>query len=93
MVRAAPGIWSDTVEARHTIQIHEDGGAEEAQVEHGHQALPAREDLDVRVATAQELHDVRKRVRPHVSERGGLQERAGGRPAAKASETFASADL
>src|SRR4030095_13878945 len=73
---AAHGIRSDAVEARHAIQVDENGGAEEAQVEHGYEALPAREDLDVRVATAQELHGVRERRRPHVWKRSRFHERS-----------------
>ena len=77
------GIPGDAIETGHAIQVHEDGGAQQTQVEHRHQALSAREDLDVSVAGVQELHGVRESVRLRVPERGRLQEGAGESPATR----------
>jgi len=48
-------VGTQTVESFNSIDIHNDSGAEDAQIEHGHQALAAGQHPDVLTGVAQNV--------------------------------------
>ena len=64
------------VESFNSIDIHNDGGAEDAQIEHGHQALAAGEHPAVLPRIGQNIQRLAELTRRVIVEPGWLQRRS-----------------
>src|SRR4051794_25048318 len=76
----SPVVALDAVETRHTVQVDEDGRAEEPHVQHGHEALPAGE----RFRLVAVLGEGRERL---VERRGAHEVKGGGLHPCNSSQT------
>ena len=64
----------DPVEASHAVEVDKYRGAHEPQIQHRHQALPTRENLDVMIVAGEQPHRLGEGLGPGVPKRGRLQE-------------------